>query len=164
MSRICRSRIKLPKIHFNRLTEEFTMNKLKQTFLSLFFALIILSMFGCAGGSRGNMPRIESPTESELKQDWENYTVYFRNKIAFIYKLKDNRKIILDDKWVPVSTSEMMAKSKILDATWVKKILGQNDQIFGYLVHRSADRANVDIVSADTIQLYYHYVATCCGP
>jgi hypothetical protein len=164
MSRICRRRIQLPQIHFNHLTEEFTMNRLKQTLLSLFFALILLSIFSCAGGPRGKMPRIESPTESELKQDWANYTVYFRHKIAFIYKLKDNRKIILDNKWVPVTTSEMMAKSKILDSTWVRKILGPNGEMYGYLVHRSADTANVKIIDENTVQLYYHYVRTSGGP
>ena len=140
------------------------MNKLGHFVCSLLTALIIFSLFGCAGGPRGKMPRIESPTESELQQDWENYTVFFRHNIAFIYKLKDNRKIILDKRWAAVSTSEMMAKSQINDSSWVRKILGPNDQMFGYLVHRSADRANVKIVSENTIQLYYHYVATCCGP
>jgi len=140
------------------------MNKLYPFFRCLLVALIILSIFSCAGGPQGKMPRIESPTESELKQDWANYTVYFRHKIAFIYRLKDNRKIILDNNWVPVSTSEMMAKSKILDSTWVRKILGPNGEMYGYLVHRSADRANVAIIDGSTLQLYYHYVATCCGP
>lgn len=140
------------------------MNKLNQTFLSLFFILIILSIFGCAGGSQGKMPRIESPTESELKQNWKNYTVYFRHNTAFVYKLKDDRKIILDKRWGAVTTDEMMAKSKIYSSTWVKKILGQNNEMYGYLVHRSADRANVAIIDGNTVQLYYHYVRTSGGP
>lgn len=140
------------------------MNKLIQTFLSFFLVLVILSIFGCAGGPRGKMPRIESPTESELKQDWKNYTVYFRPNTAFVYKLKDDRKIILDKRWVELTTDEMMAKSNITSSTWVKKILDQNNQMYGYLVNRAADRMNVTIIDGNTVQLYYHYVATCCGP
>jgi len=68
-------------------------------------------MGGCAGSPRGKMLIVQSPTEFELKENWGNYTVYYRPRLAFIYKLLDNREIILDNKWVPVSTGEMMAKS-----------------------------------------------------
>ncbi len=77
-----------------------------------------------------------------------------------VYKLKDDQRIILDDRWVPVTTNEMVAGSKIRDTVWVKQILGQNDEMYGYLVHRSADNANVKIIDANTVQLYYHYVRT----
>jgi len=140
------------------------MHKLSQYVTRLFFVLILLSIFGCAGGPRGQLPRVESPTESELKQDWKNYSVYFRPNIAFVYKLKDDRKIILDDRWEAVSTDSMMAESEIRSSTWVKKILGQNNEMYGYLVHRSADQANVAIIDGNTIQLYYHFVRTSGGP
>jgi hypothetical protein len=96
------------------------MNKSVQTFCGLFLTLIIVSIFGCAGSPQGRMPRVNSPTENELKQDWKNYTVYYRPRTALVYKLKDDRKIILDPSWVEVTTDEMMAKSKIIDSTWVK--------------------------------------------
>lgn len=140
------------------------MHKLNQYAARLFFVLIMVSILGCATGPQGTLPRIESPTESELKQDWKKYTVYFRRNIAFIYKLKDDRKIILDDRWKAVTTDSMMAKSEIVDSAWVKKILGENNEMYGYLVHRSADRANVAIVDGNTVRLYYHYVRTSGGP
>jgi hypothetical protein len=140
------------------------MNKLSPYSACLFFILIMLSILGCAGGPQGKMPRIESPTESELKQDWNNYTVYYRRNLAFVYKLKDDRKIILDERWEEVTTDSMMENSKIGSSTWVKKIIDQNDEMYGYLVHRSADRANVAIIDGNTVQLYYHYVRTSGGP
>jgi len=140
------------------------MHKLSQYVARFFFVLIMVSIFGCAGGPQGQLPRVESPTASELKQDWKNYTVYFRRNIAFVYKLKDDRKIILDDRWKAVTTDSMMAESEIVDSAWVKKILGENNEMFGYLVHRSADHANVAIIDGNTIQLYYHYVRTSGGP
>ena len=140
------------------------MNKLKQIFIGLFPVIIIFGNIGCAGGPRGKLPRVESPTENELKQDWENYTVYYRRDTAFVYKLKDDRKIILDASWAEVKTKSMMTKSRISNLTWVKKILGQNNEMYGYLVHRFADRVNVAIIDGNTVQLYYHYIRTSGGP
>lgn len=134
--------------------------EIMKTFRFVSMALIIVGLLGCAGGQRGKLPRVTNPTENELKQDWKNYTVYFRRNIAFVYKLKDNRKIVLDKRWAEIKTDEMMAKSKIYASTWVRKISGQNDEMYGYLVHRSADNANVKIIDANTVQLYYHYVRT----
>ena len=126
----------------------------------LFIVLVILSIVGCAGGTRGNLKRVQQPTETELKQNWQNYTVYYRRNLAFVYKIKNERKIILAKSFVEVSSEDMMAKSKILDSTWVKEIIGNNGEMFGYLVHRSHDLANVKIIDENTVQLYYHYKAT----
>jgi hypothetical protein len=126
----------------------------------LFIALVIFSLIGCAGGPRGKLKRVEQPTEDGLKQDWQNYTVYYRRNLAFIYKIKNDRKIILDNSWVEVSSGDMMAKSKILSSTWVKEILGQNDELYGYLVHRSSDMTYVGILDENTVELKYTYRRT----
>ena len=140
------------------------MKKLHRNLFSLFLVPIVASVLGCAGGTRGQLLRVENPTESELKQDWKAYTVFFRRNVAFIYKFKDDKKIVLDNRWVEITNEQMMAKSKIWDPTWVRKIIGLNDQVYGYLVHRAADTANVKIIDANTVQLYYHYVRTSGGP
>ena len=129
-----------------------------------FFVLVILGIVGCGGGTRGNLKRVQQPTETELKQDWQNYTVYYRRNIAFVYKIKSERKIILAKSFVKVSSEDMMVKSKILDSTWVKEIIGNNGEMFGYLVHRYHDLANVKIIDENTVQLYYQYVNTSGGP
>ena len=126
----------------------------------LFIVLVIFSLIGCAAGNRCILKRVQKPTENGLHQDWKEFTVYYRRNLAFVYKIKDDRKIILDNSWVKVSSEDMMAKSKILDSTWVKKIIGNNDEMFGYLVHRSADRTNVRIIDENTVQLNYFYVPT----
>ena len=126
----------------------------------LFIVLIVLSLFGCAGGNRGALKRVQNPTENELRQDWKKYTVYYRRSLALVFKIKDDHEIILDNSWIKVSSEDMMAKSKIKGSTWVKQIIGNNDEIFGYLVHLSTDLANVKIIDENTVQLYYHYVRT----
>jgi hypothetical protein len=126
----------------------------------LFIVLVIFSLVGCAGGPRGKLKRVQQPTEAGLKQDWQNYTVYYRRNLAFIYKIKNDHKIILDNRWVEVSSEDMMAKSNILVSTWVKEILGQNDELYGYLVHRSADMTYVGILDENTVELKYTYRRT----
>ena len=126
----------------------------------LFIILVIFSLVGCAGGPRGKLKRVQQPTKDGLKQDWQNYTVYYRRNLAFIYKIKNDHKIILDNRWVEVSSEDMMAQSKILVSTWVKEILGQNDELYGYLVHRSADMVYVGILDENTVELKYTYRRT----
>ena len=140
------------------------MQKLNAKFFRILGVLLGASILGCAGGDRGKLPQTQSPTESELVQNWDDYTVYYRKNMAFIFKLKDDKRIVLDNQWVEIKTQEMMDDSKISSATWVKKILDQKNEMYGYLVQRDADQANVAVIDDNTVQLYYIYVATCCGP
>ena len=126
----------------------------------LLIVLVILSLIGCASGTQGNLKRVQQPTETELKQDWQNYTVYYRRSLAFVYKIKNDQKIVLDKRWVKISSEDMMAKAKIWDPTWVREIIGYNGKMFGYLVHRSHDLANVQIIDEKTVQVNYNYHRT----
>jgi hypothetical protein len=139
------------------------MSKPAKNLFCLLIVLAIFSLIGCAGGNGGALKRVQKPTESELRQDWMEYTVYYRRYLALVYKIKDDRKIILGNSWIKVSSEDMMAKSEIVDSTWVKEIIGNNDEMFGYLVHRYADLVNVKIIDENTVQLYYHYVRTSGG-
>ena len=136
------------------------MNKPTINLSCLFIVLIVFSLFGCAAGNRGTLKRVQTPTENELRQDWKNYTVYYRRPLALVFKIKDDREIILNNTWIKVSSEDMMAKSEIKGSTWVKQIIGNNDEIFGYLVHLFTDLTNVKIIDENTVQLYYHYVRT----
>ena len=129
----------------------------------LLIVLVLFSFLGCASGPRGKLKRVQQPTENGLRQDWKEYTVYYRRNLALIYKIKNDRKIVLDNSWVEVSSKDMMAKSKILDSTWVREILGQNEEMFGYLVHRYRDMAYLGILDASTVELKYTYVRTSGG-
>ena len=125
--------------------------------------LIVALVMGCTG-NRGSLKRVQKPSANELSQEWEKYTVYYRPHVAFVYQIKNDRKIMLGKRWVKVSSEDMMAKSKIFDLTWVKEIIGNGDEMFGYLVHRYHDMASVKVIDQKTVQLYYHYVVTEGGP
>jgi len=57
----------------------------------------------------------------------------------------------------------MLAKSEIIDSTWVRQILGQNAQMLGYLVHRYQDSVYVEIIDENTVELSYFIVQTSSG-
>ena len=140
------------------------MQEQNRRILAVLGVFLVFAALSCAGGARSNLPRIQSPTESELKQNWDDYTVFYRNNLAFIFQFKDDKRIVLDNRWIQITSEEMMADSQIGDLTWVRQIQDRDGQIYGYLVHRTADRANVKKIDENTAQLYYHYVVNCCGP
>ena len=57
-----------------------------------------------------------------------------------------------------------MKNTNIFSSTWVKEIIGENDKMFGYLVHRGRDNVYAGIVDANTVKLSYYYVRTSGGP
>ena len=122
--------------------------------------LVFFSFLGCASGPRGKLNIVESPTEAALRQNWNDYTVYYRRGLALIYKIKDDSKIELDNKWTQVTSDSMMDKSRIIDSTTVREILGANDRKFGYLVQRYLDSAFAGIVDEKTIKMSYYYRRT----
>jgi len=63
------------------------------TYLLIF--LFIFSFHGCASGPQGKLERVEDPTEDGLRQNWNEYTVYYLPNFALVYKIKDDRKIML---------------------------------------------------------------------
>ena len=130
-------------------------------FLTFFLmVLVLLSFLGCASGPRGKLKRVETPTSTELRQNWAEYTVYYRRSLALIFKIKDNSKIVLDGSWVEVTSDSMMKKAGISDSTWVREIRGANDKMFGYLVHRYLDDAFAGIVDENTLKFSYYYHRT----
>ena len=143
----------------------------KNKYLNLIIILLTLA-FGitaCAGGNRNNLKRLRYNKESELRQTWQDYVVYkrYRNSrswqrgvVAFVYKLKDNKKIILDNQWIPVTSEELKAKSKIMVSAFSAEIRGHNEELYGYLIYRDSDRAFVKIIDEQTVKLSYHYIQT----
>ena len=140
---------------------------MRRTATCLIYILIVLAMvifLGCASGSRGKLKRVQDPTEEDLRRNWNEYTVYYRRDLALIFKLKNDSKIVLDGSWIEVTSDNMMKNARILSSTWVKEIIGENDKLFGYLVHRGRDNVYCGIVDENTVKISYFYVRTSGGP
>ena len=131
-------------------------------FLYLLIVIVIIALYGCAGGPYGELEIVEEPTDEGLRQQWNDYAVYYLRYYALVYKIKDERKINLSDSWIEITSEGMMAEadSEITVPTWVKEIHGNNQQMFGYLVHRDHDLPAVKIIDQNTVQIFYNRVAT----
>ncbi len=131
------------------------------TFLTWFLiVLVVFSFLGCASGPRGELRRVEDPTEDGLRQKWNEYTVYYRRNLALIYKIKNDSKIELDGSWIEVTSDNMMKNTRILTSSWVHEIIGENEKMFGYLVYSEEDNVYVGIVDANTVKLSYFYAGS----
>ena len=136
---------------------------MRRTAACLIYILIVLVMFiffGCASGPRGKLKRVQDPTEEGLRQNWNEYTVYYRRNLALIFKLKNNSKIVLDGSWIEVTSDNMMKNTRILSSTWVNEIIGENEKMFGYLVYSEEDNVYAGIVDANTVKLSYYYAGS----
>jgi hypothetical protein len=137
--------------------------------------LIIITLvlaFGisaCASGNRKNLKRLKYNKEKELRESWKDYTVYKRYRdprswqtgaVAFLYKLKDDKKILMDKRWIPVTSDEMKAKTIVYSSTISAEIRGHNEELYGYLIYRNRDLAHVKIIDEQTVKLSYHYQQT----
>ena len=121
---------------------------------------------GTAGSTRGKLKRLKTNKEGELRKSWQDYTVYKRGReaasfqkgfVAFVYKINNDKKIILDDQWIKVTSDEMKAKAKIMESTLSAEILGHNQELYGYLIYRPADIVSVRIIDEQTVRLNYRY-------
>ena len=136
---------------------------MKRTAACLIYILIVLAMlifFGCASGPRGKLKRVQDPTEGGLRQNWNEYTVYYRPNLALIYKIKNDSKIELDGSWIEVTSDNMMENIRILSSTWVNEIIGENEKMFGYLVYSDEDNVYTGVVDANTVKLSYYYAGS----
>ena len=140
------------------------MNRPSTFLIYVLIILVLFIFFGCASGPRGKLKRVENPTEEGLRQNWNEYTVYFRRNLALIFKLKNDSNIVLDGSWIEVTSDNMMKNTRILSSTLVKEIIGENDKMFGYLVHRDRDNVYCGIVDENTVKISYYYVRTSGGP
>ena len=140
----------------------------KNRYLNLMVIALVLTfgLSACAGGNRANLKRIKSNKEMEKRENWNNYEVYSiarptgsfqRGAAAFLYKLEDDKKILMDRRWTLVSTQEEKDKIKIFEATISAEILGHNQELYGYLIYRAADMPNVKIIDEQTVQIFYNY-------
>ena len=123
-------------------------------------ALITFNFLGCASGPSGKLIEVENPTEDELRQNWNEYTVYYRGNLALIYEIKNDSKIELDGSWIEVTSDNMMKNTRILSSPWVNEIIGENEKMFGYLVYSEEDNVYTGIVDANTVKLSYYYAGS----
>jgi len=117
--------------------------------------LLVFSFLGCAEWKYRSLESAELLTSSALRQNWNSYVVYYRPNTALIYKVKNDTRIELSDKWVEVAREDMVGDSTVFYLNDVRKILGQNGELYGYIVYSYNDNAFIKIIDAKTVKLIY---------
>ncbi len=132
------------------------MKRLAGAFRWFYLATLAVSLFGCAELSsyRELGPEAEF-TSSRLRQNFNDYTAYYRPDAGILYKIKNDKKIKLPGKWVEAAKEDMVTDKTLFYLTGVREILGQDDALFGYIVYTYRDHAYVKIINADAVELIY---------
>jgi hypothetical protein len=118
-------------------------------------AALMLSFLGCASENYGKLSRTNQITGKELRQNWADYTVYYQPYYALLYKINNDRKIVLSSRWIEVPDEDMLKNSTAFYLNEVKEILGQNDELYGYLIYPSLDNAYVKLIDEKTVEVIY---------
>ena len=139
----------------------------------LSFIIIALALTfviaACASGNRKNLRRLKYNKEKELRESWQDYDVYKRYRdprswqsgvVAFVYKMKDEKKILLDRRWIEVASEDIKKESILFSSTISAEIRGHNEDLYGYIIYRNRDLVSVKIIDEQTVRLTYHYQQT----
>jgi hypothetical protein len=82
--------------------------------------------------------------------------LFLNNQRASAYTQKKNdTRIELSGKWVEVAREDMVGDSTVFYLSNVRKILGQNDELYGYIVYSDKDNAFIKIINTKTVELIY---------
>ncbi len=136
---------------------ETILKRLARTFRWIYFTLLIFSFFGCAEWKYRKLESAELITSTALRQNWNDYIVYYRPNAGILYKIKNNRNIELPGKWVEVASEDEVTDNTVFYLTDVRKILDQNDELYGYIVYFYRDSAFIKIIDANTVELIYNH-------
>ena len=123
----------------------------------IYLALLVLTLFGCTEWNYRKLESAELITGTELRQNWNDYIVYYRPNAGILYKIKNDRKIKLPRKWVEAAREDEVTDNTVFYLTDVRKILGQNDELYGYIVYSYRDSAFIKIIDANTVELIYNH-------
>jgi len=134
-------------------------NGLTLTFRWIYFSLLVFSFLGCAEWKYRRLESAELLTSSALRQNWNSYIVYYRPNTALLYKVKNDTRIELSGKWVEVAHEDKVGDNTVFYLNDVRKILGQNDELYGYIVYSYNDSAFIKIIDAKTVKLIYVHQA-----
>ena len=121
----------------------------------IYISLLVFSFLSCAEWKYRSLESAELLTSTALRQNWDSYVVYYRPNTALMYKVKNDTLIDLSDLWVEVARDDMVGDSSVFYLNDVRKILGQNGELYGYIVYSYNDNAFIKIIDAKTVKLIY---------
>ena len=137
---------------------------MRSSWLLLVLASLLIAA-GCSG-PQAKFQKVDRPEEKELRANWKNYHAYclggragdFDRAYALLFQLKGDRIIQKDGDWSEVSSDQMASSCAgfLINPSPVMQLLGENDQLFGYVFYNSEDQVWASIIDPKTIRLFYH--------
>jgi len=116
----------------------------------------LLIMAGCTG-PQAKIRKVDLPKEKELRANWKNYHTYCLGSYAMLFQLKGDKTIQRVDTWRDVTSDEMASgcASFLIDSSPVMQLLGENEEIFGYVIYNFDDQLWATIIDPKTVRLFY---------
>ena len=109
--------------------------------------------------------------QQELETNWHQYIIHFIPEHAVIFDLKDDGNTLKvsgrwirfeDDKsrWLEILRQNTQTRDTFLDqllrtTTGFQKIIGPDEQFFGYLVHEKMDLVALKVIDRNTMRIFY---------
>jgi len=116
----------------------------------------LLIMAGCTG-PQAKIRKVDQPKEKELRANWKNYHTYCLGSYAMLFQLKGDHIIQRDDPWREVTSDEMASgcASVLIESSPVMQVLGENEEVFGYVIYNFDDQIWASIIDPKTVRLFY---------
>ena len=130
--------------------------------------LIFVFIMGCSGGYgnlRTQTDHQEKMTLAELRENWEDYTIYYSYRwaskpSAIMFDLKNDDKKLVGDNWHVIEDQKALSETIHIiqlqyDHCHVDMIEGPDNQFFGYIYYPHWLNLPVNVVDERTL-----YVST----
>jgi hypothetical protein len=141
----------------------------KYTYITLIGTVLLLLVSGCAwlrgyGKVRVVSRQEEKLTLEQLKLNWQDYTIYYAGlkvgtAAGVMFDPKDDDKTLAGDTWIKVEDKDTLVEligvieSYIYFYPRLHRILGPDDQFFGYLFY-AWDHPVFKVVDEKTLYAY----------
>jgi hypothetical protein len=152
-----------------------SMNQSKRVYIALIGVIIMILIAACATilpgyGKLWPQPmRGEKVTVEQLVENWENYVIHYAglnvgNPAGIMFDPKDDDRTLTGEKWIKVEDKETLVeligwmKSYTEYNPQIWRILGRNNEFFGYLFYPSyrmyADNVVIKVLDDKTLYVY----------
>ena len=146
--------------------------RLKWTVLILLFGILLVSCATDTGPRFADLrAKQQQAIKQELEMNWQQYIIFYIPEHAVLFDPKDDGNTLVvsgrwirfeDDKsrWMDIlrentQTSDTIFDTLLQTTTGFQKIIGPDEQFFGYLVHEKMDLVALKVLDRNTMRIYY---------
>jgi len=140
--------------------------------------IILFGFLAISCATTGTGPRFidlqakqQQEVAKELESNWSQYIIYFIPERAVLFDRRDDgNTLVVSGRWIKFGDNKKpwmeILKDNIqtTDSIWAKimgattgfhKIIGPDEQVFGYLIHEKMDLVALKVIDRHTMRIYY---------